>query len=114
MMMSDFSGDTLNRIASALGETTAKTQSALSGVLPALMGGLAAKASTSEGASDLLNVIHQNKLDTDQFSNVAGAISGSNGITNLMNMGRPLLALALGSRANALTDWISSFSGMKS
>lgn len=114
MMMNDFRGDTLNRIASALGETTAKTQSALSGVIPAIVGGLARKASTNEGASQVLDVIHENRLDSEQFSSIPAAVSSSNGISNLMNMGRPLLSSVFGGRLNTLTDWVSGMSGMKS
>ena len=111
-LMNDLRGDTLGRVASSLGESPAKTETALGAVLPALIGGLASKASTTAGASDFLDLIRRNKLDPRHFVEPAGAISATDGVTSLINAGRPLLDFALGGRTNSVTDWISSFAGI--
>src|SRR5688572_6868768 len=72
-IMNEFRGDTLNGVASALGETPAKTQAALGGVVPALIGGLAANASSDQGHS-LFNIIKGNKLDSSSFTDIASAV----------------------------------------
>lgn len=78
-LMNDFRGDALNGVASALGESSARTQSALDGVLPALIGGLALKAATTDQAGHLLDVIKRSKLDTDTFTDASSALKAPGG-----------------------------------
>ena len=111
-LMNEFRGDTLSQVASSLGENTTKMQTALGGVLPAVVAGLADKASTTEGASGLLDLIRRNKLDAGQYSDVASALKGPDGITNLINIGRPLMNSVLGGRTSSVTDWVSSLAGI--
>jgi outer membrane protein OmpA-like peptidoglycan-associated protein len=111
-LANDLRGDALNKVASALGETPAKIQTALTGVLPALFAGLANKASTSEGANQLLDLIQRNKFQAGQFSDVSKMVSSPDAITNLMNVGRPLLDSVFGGRANSVMEWVSSFAGV--
>ncbi len=111
-LMGDFRGETLSRVASGLGETTAKTEIALSSALPALLGGLAHKISTSEEANSLLAVIRRNELDSGQYANAASAMTTPDGVTNLMKVGRPLLDSVFGGRTDSMTDWLSSFAGI--
>ena len=110
--MNSFRGDDLNKIASALGESPAKMQTALGGVLPALIGGLSTQASTSDGANHLLDLIRRNNFDTNQFTDVSRAVASPDGITNLMNIGRPLLDSVFGGRTNSVAQWVSSLAGV--
>jgi OOP family OmpA-OmpF porin len=112
-VMNEFRGDTLDSIASAMGETPDKTQTALGGVVPALIGGLAGSASTSDQANSLLNVIKGNRLDTGPFADVASAVRAPGGINGLLSMGRPLLESLFGGRVGGITDWVSSLSGIR-
>ena len=66
-LINEFKGDTLSAAASAIGETPARTETALGSVLPALISGLASKASTSGQATDLLDVIRSNDLDSGRL-----------------------------------------------
>jgi outer membrane protein OmpA-like peptidoglycan-associated protein len=111
-MMNEFRGDTLNGVASALGETPAKTQSALGGVVPALIGGLAGSVTSPDQANSLLNVIKTNKLDSGPFTDISGAVRAPGGINSLMTMGRPLMDSLFGGRSGGITDWVSSLSGV--
>jgi len=90
-LMNDFRGDSLSSIASAVGQNPATTQSAIAAALPALIGGLAYKASTADQASNLLEVITRNKLDSDTFASPSSAVKAPGGLNSLMNVGRPLL-----------------------
>jgi outer membrane protein OmpA-like peptidoglycan-associated protein len=110
--MNSFRGDALSKVASAIGESPGKAEAALGGVLPSLLGGLANKASSPEGAGQLLDVIERNNFDGAQYSEVSQAVSSANGITNIMNVGRPLLDSVFGGRTNSVTDWISSLGGV--
>ena len=111
-LTSEFGGENLNRIASAIGESPGKTQTALSSMLPAVMSMFATKASTPQGATELLDVMKRNDLDTGQYANVAGAIAAPNAASNLIGTGNSLLSTLFGSRTKALTDWVASQAGI--
>jgi len=111
-LMNDFRAGPLTSIASAVGENATRTQTALGAVLPALLGGLAKKASKTEGANEILDMIRKNKLDSSACADISGAIGAPDGITKLINTGRPLMELALGDRSNSVMDWLSSFAGI--
>ena len=111
-LTTEFGGDTLTSIASAIGESPAKTRTALSSVLPAVLSGLANKASTTEGATELLDVMKRNNLDTSQYANVAGAIGAPNAAANLIGTGSSLLNTVFGGRTKAITDWVATQAGI--
>lgn len=104
----EFGSDTLNRIASTIGESPGKIKAALTDMLPALLGGLASKAQTKEGAHELLDVIHRDHLDTEQYEHVADAIRDPNAIGNLMSTGGPLLDTVLPGKSGAVSNWVAT------
>lgn len=108
----EFGGDTLNRIASTIGESPGKIKTALSDMLPALLGGLASKAQTREGAHELLDVIHRDHLDTEQYEHVADAIKEPNALGNLVSTGEPLLDTVLPGKSGAVSNWVASHAGI--
>jgi hypothetical protein len=108
----DFRGDTLNRVAFALGESPVRIQTGLGAVLPAIMGGLAAKASTTAGASSVIDLIRLNQLDSPNYADISTAIRAPDGVISLINAGRPVVDTALAGRTSAVIDWISSFAGI--
>ena len=108
----EFGGDALNRIASTIGESHAKIKTALADILPALLGGLASKAQTREGAHELLDVIHRDHLDADQYEHVADAIRAPNALDKLMSTGAPLLDTVLPGTSGAVSDWVASHAGI--
>lgn len=108
----EFGGETLTRISSAVGESPGKIKTALGDILPALLGGLASKAQTKEGAHELLDVIHQNNLDTQQYEHVGDAIKSPNAMSNLMDTGKPLLDTVLGGKSRAVSDMVASHAGI--
>jgi OOP family OmpA-OmpF porin len=110
---SEFAGDALNRIASVIGESPGKIKTALGDILPALLGGLANKAQTQEGAHELLDVIHRDHLDTEQYDHVADAIQAPDAVGNLVHAGEPLLDSVLGAKAGVVTEFVASHAGIK-
>lgn len=111
-LMNDFRGGPIANIATVLGESPAKIQTAMSGVLAALTGIIATKASTKNGATDLMDMIRKNGLDSGHYGDVAGAVAAADGIAKLGVTGRPLLQSLLGDRTSSITDWVSSLSGI--
>jgi hypothetical protein len=110
--MNVFRGDGLNQIASVLGESPAKAQAALGAALPALVGGLADHASTSDGANQLLDVIRRNNFESSQYADVAKTVASPDAIMKLTNVGRPLLDSIFGGRSSSVAEWVSSFAGV--
>src|SRR5262245_23602203 len=108
----EFSGDVINRIAGALGEESNKTRTAIEGAIPSLVGGLVNRASTSGGASELLDFLKRNHFDGSQTTNVAREVAGPEGVSHLIESGGPLLNATLGSRTKSVIDWLSSLSGI--
>jgi len=75
-------GDDFSRQAAQfLGESPAGTQLAVSSLLPVVLGTIAHKGATSQGASGLMSLIGGANLDTSSLGNVAGLLgSGSAGM----------------------------------
>jgi len=111
-LTNDFRACPLTGMASAIGENATRTKTALGAVLPALLGGLAKKATTPQGANEILDIIQKNNLDSSTYADISGAIGAPDGVTKLISTGRPLVELALGDRSNSITDWLSSFAGI--
>jgi OOP family OmpA-OmpF porin len=112
LVTDEFRGDTLNRVASAIGETPAKTQAALGGAIPALLAGIGNKVSTTSGAGEVFDALRNNNLDTNQFATAASALAAPSGISGLTAMGPSLLKTVLGDHVGGLTDGLASFAGI--
>ncbi len=108
-------GDFSKLAAQFVGESPAAIQSALGSLLPAVIGGVAQKGATPEGASSLLSLINSSNLDTNMLGNIAGIFgSGGAGVNSLMKLGTSSLVPALfGDKAGGLVSALSSASGIK-
>jgi outer membrane protein OmpA-like peptidoglycan-associated protein len=111
-LINEFKGDTLGSVASVIGDTPARTESALGSVIPALISGLASKATTSGQATDLLDIIRSNGLDSANVTDAATALKGPGGITGLGDTGRFLMESLFGGGAASVANWTASRSGV--
>ena len=111
-MLGVFQGDTLNRVSSVLGESPAKTQSALGAAVSALVGGLANRVTTAGDANALLDLIKGNHFDSGPYTDTASAVTAPSGLSGLIDTGRPLLDSVFGSRTSSVADWVSSLGGI--
>jgi len=98
-----------------LGESPGAAQSALSSLLPAVLGCVVQKGATPDGASKLLSLINGANLDTSSLGNIAGLFSGgATGAGALMKTGAGSLVPALfGDKSAGLVNALSSSSGIK-
>ncbi len=111
LVKSQLGGQVLNQVSGLLGESPDKTQSAVSGAIPALLGGLLGTASKGNGASNILSAL--NNVDDSLVGNFAGLLGGGNQSSGLMDMGGKLLGSVLGGGGlGGLTNAISGFSGL--
>lgn len=104
----------VSKISSFLGESTENTNSALGSALPAILGGVMQKASTTQGASDLLNTIRTGGYDGSVLSNLGNLLDDVKSTSTLASLGSGLLGNLFGDKLGALSGVISNASGIKS
>jgi outer membrane protein OmpA-like peptidoglycan-associated protein len=98
-----------------LGESSSATQKGLDAILPAIIGGLAQKGSTSDGAAGLLSLLNGPSVNSDLLGNVAGLFSnGGSQASGLLSTGASLLGGLFGDKAGRLASAVSSIAGLKS
>ena len=106
-------GNSLVKQASSfLGETEGKTESAISGILPALLGTMTTKAGNNSGANALFNAIKDGGFDGSALTDVAGLFSGGQKTTNLLKSGGGILDMLAGNKLGGIVNSIASFSGV--
>jgi outer membrane protein OmpA-like peptidoglycan-associated protein len=98
-----------------LGETPTATQGALTALLPAVLGRIAQKGATPDGASNLMSLISSANLDTSSLGNVANLFTGAGtGANDLLKAGTSRLVPALfGDKSGSLVNALSSASGIR-
>lgn len=104
----------VSKISSFLGESTENTSSALASALPAILGGVMQKASTTQGASDLLNTIRTGGYDGGVLENIDGLLDDVKSTSTLASLGSGLLGNIFGDKLGALSGIIANSSGIKS
>jgi len=99
-----------------IGESPDATQSALTSLLPAVLGGIANKGATTDGAAGLMSLINGANLDVNALGNIAGLFGGGGTALNgLMKAGAGSFVPALfGDKSGALVSALSSAAGIKS
>jgi OmpA-OmpF porin, OOP family len=107
-----FTNELVNKASSYLGESENSVAKAMSGILPSVIGGIADKSSSTEGANTIAGMAQEH-----HSSGILGSIGsffGNEG-GGLLNKGAGLLGSLFGdSKMGMLTSLISSFSGIKS
>jgi outer membrane protein OmpA-like peptidoglycan-associated protein len=98
-----------------LGESPSATQKGLDAILPAIIGGLAQKGSTPDGAAGLLSLLNGPSVNSDLLSNVAGLFSnGGSQASGLLSTGASLLGGLFGDKAGGLASAVSGIANLKS
>jgi outer membrane protein OmpA-like peptidoglycan-associated protein len=115
-MLKKVLGSDFGRLVSQyLGEPEGATQSSIDALLPAVLGGVAQKGSTPEGASSLLSMLKGLDIDTGLLDNVSGLFSGgAAGADSLVNTGMSLVKSLFGEKSDSLANALASTGGIKS
>jgi len=108
-------GDFSKMAGQFLGESPTATQGALSSLLPAVLGCIAQKGATAEGASNLMSLVSSANLDVSSLGNIGSLFSGGGaGANDLLRAGTSRLVPAVfGDKSGALVNALSSSSGIK-
>jgi hypothetical protein len=105
-------GEFVSRVSGLIGENSQGTQNALDAALPLLVAGAARKASTPEGASDLLGLLNRNGTDPAQLASIGKLLSGSN-LGSLTTAGTNILTGLFGDRTGSLGGALGNLAGIR-
>lgn len=107
-----FTGDIVGQIGQFLGEGTPAVQKAVPAALAALVGGVASKGASMDGASRILDLVRSGGFGEETLSGMAASLAGGAETTGLLEKGTALVGSILGDRAGGVADWLSSLSGL--
>lgn len=103
----------VSKIGEFLGEDTNKVTSGLTAALPAILGGFMQKASTTNGANDLLGMLKNDSISEGFLGNIGGLLSGGN-TSGLLSAGSGILSSLFGDKIGNLASLVGNISGMGS
>lgn len=102
----------INKVSEFLGEDISAVSKGISGVLPAVLSGLINKCSTKDGLGSLMGLVNLG-INSGILNNLEALLTSKSRSVGLLNTGSDLVSSILGSEANAVSDAISSYSGLK-
>lgn len=106
-------GEVVKAAAALLGESEAGTSSALSAVIPSVLGTLVQKSTTSDGATGIMDLLRLGSHDGSILDNITGMFSGGDQTNGLLSTGGSVVKSLLGDKAAGLIDLIADFAGVK-
>lgn len=110
-LQDQLSGEVTSQIASFLGESPAQTGTAVSAGLQGLLGAMAQKAGTPQGANDLLGLM-RTVNSSPAFTNASSLLGSGTSAADVAKLGGPLVASLLGGQQGGVTNWLSSVAGI--
>jgi OmpA-OmpF porin, OOP family len=113
LVKDQLSSAAIGKISEFLGESSENTQSAVGAALPTLLGGVMEKASSTDGAGSILNLLKDGGHDGGLLSNLGGLLGSGDGISSLLGGGSGILSSILGPKVGGIVDLIASVSGIK-
>ena len=110
MVKGQISKQLVGQIGGLLGETDERTQSAIDGALPTLLGGISSAAQTEKGAASLFNMVDS---QDDSIVDNIGSMIGGNQSSALIEAGTKGLGGLFGnSGVSSMIGNLSSFTGL--
>jgi outer membrane protein OmpA-like peptidoglycan-associated protein len=104
-----FNSDVISKAASFLGESEGGVSKAMGGILPTVLSGLASKASSSDGASEVAGM-----ASAAHSSGILGNIGNFFGGGDMLSKGVEMVSGLFGNKSGGIIDAVSSFAGLKS
>ncbi len=114
LVKDQLSAAVVGKIGDFLGESHEGTGSAISSAMPMILGGLMQKGATTEGASDIMNLIKNDGHDGGILDNLSGLLGNSDNMSGLLSAGSGILGSLFGDKIGGIANLISGASGIKS
>jgi outer membrane protein OmpA-like peptidoglycan-associated protein len=102
----------IGKASAYLHESPANTSTAMSGAVPALLGGVASLASTPTGATQLSGLLSSGNHDGSILNNLSNLFGGGAGTTAALHQGQGLLSTLFGDKVDTVTSTIAGQSGL--
>ena len=113
MLMGSSGKELASLASSALGENSQNTTNSIAKLIPVILGGMAQKASTTTGASDLFKMVTSPSVDAGIAGNLSSVLSGDLQNNPLVKSGLGLTSSLFGAdKANGLMSALASLTGM--
>jgi hypothetical protein len=107
--------DVAGQLAKRLGEPEDQIRSAMDGVLPVLLGGLAQRGATAQGAASLMKTVATVPADPLMLAAPVKLLTEDTGaLERMTTMGPGLLGFLFGNKAGGLAGALASVSGLRS
>ncbi|MBL0052586.1 MAG: DUF937 domain-containing protein [Bacteroidetes bacterium] len=106
--------EVISKASSFLGENESSTAKAVSTAIPTLVAGLMNKASDSNGASMIFNLLNSGNNNGSMLNNLSSMFGGGDETNNLVSKGAGLMDTLFGSKSSGVADLLSSTSGISS
>jgi OmpA-OmpF porin, OOP family len=114
LLKDNLTPEMISKAANFVGEDHASTATAMSGILPAVLGSVMGKASTADGASNVMSMITGGGHDGGMFDNLGSMLSGGSSTDSMLSGGSGILSSLLGDKVGAIASVIGNFAGIKS
>ena len=114
LLKDNLTPEMISKAANLIGEDHASTATAMSGILPAVMGSVMSKASNTNGASRLMSMIKDGGHDGSMLDNLGSLLGGGSGTDSMLSAGSGILSSLMGDKVGGIVSLISSFAGVKS
>jgi OmpA-OmpF porin, OOP family len=106
------SPEVISKISKLVGESPENTKSALGTIMPSLTAAACHQASTTSGATGLMNLLSANN-PSSVLGSFASSLGGGTQTDGLMKTGSNLIGGLLGNRADGVASLIASTSGIR-
>ena len=114
LLKDNLTPEMISKAANLVGEDHATTATAMSGILPAVLGSVVGKASTADGASGLMSMITGGGHDGGMLDNLGSMLGGGSGTDSMLSGGAGILSSLLGDKVGGIASLIGNFAGIKS
>ena len=104
----------LDKVASLLGEDKQALSVGLDAALPAVLGGMANKATDINGAQTLLTSLTSGNHDGSIFSSLGSLLGGGSATQGLMSNGSSMVSSLFGNNMGGIVNFLASHAGIKS
>ena len=106
-------GPLIRQLSSSLGESEENTHTAVRSVGPTMLAALMQKVATPAGATNALRAVEDERIDSGITGKLAGMLGNRGSMDSMSTLGQSLSSSVLGDRSNAVTNALSSVSGVK-
>ena len=108
----EFGDEIVGMLGKCIGEDSTKTKSALGAAFPAILGGLVSKGSSTQGASEILEMITKGGFGQDTLMGLGNAFGGGDATKELLAAGAELLKKIFGDKVSGIIDLIAGTAGI--